>query len=139
MVGSQTLIAEVPMRKVLALVAIPVACLPATARDFNLTVASGQIVVAHQYISWDRDCKNNGGVVKLVTKPQHGRAIPRHINAPIGRSYFSGSTRCTGVIADAFEVSYRSVPGFHGTDIFTILNTTGAGQTVTDSYTVNVR
>jgi hypothetical protein len=128
------------MKSLLALALILMGnTLPATARDLSLTSFSGQEVVAHKYISRDENCKNNGGIVALTTKPHHGRAIPHRVMAPMGKSYFTGSTYCRGKIAEAFEVSYRSVPGFRGTDTFTIKYTNGAGQSLIDSYIVNVQ
>ncbi len=113
----------------------------AHARDFDRTVPSGITVPMHQYKSWNKNCQNNGGVVRLLSKPQHGTAKPRVVDSHVGTSYFAmgGVTHCYGSPIKAFEVDYRSQPRFHGTDTFMIEETTGSGQRVVDTYTVNVQ
>lgn len=113
----------------------------AHSRDFNRTVASGVTVRMHQYRSWSKDCQNNGGAVRLLSKPQHGTATPRTVGSRVGTNYFAvgGVTHCRGSAIKALEVDYRSQPGFHGTDTFMIEETSGTGQRVVDTYTVNVQ
>ena len=112
----------------------------ARARDFNQIAPSGSTVRMHQYRSWSKDCKNNGGVVRLMSKPQHGAASPRTVNSHIRGSDFAvgGVTPCDGAPIKAFEVDYKPRPGFHGTDTFMIEMTSGRGKRVIDTYTVNV-
>jgi hypothetical protein len=113
----------------------------ASARDYYPTVPSGVSVLMHQYRSYNKDCQNNGGLVKLLGKPQHGTATPRTVDSHIGAAYFSSrsSARCRGMPIRAFEVDYRSRAGFHGTDIFTIEEQIPDGRSVVDTYTVNVK
>jgi len=110
-------------------------------RDFNRTVPSGVTVLMHQYASWTKDCKNNGGVVRLLSKPQHGNATPRTVDSHVGTNRFAagGVTPCRGSPIKAFEVDYRSHPGFRGTDTFMIEETTGSGKRAVDTYTVTIQ
>jgi hypothetical protein len=112
----------------------------AQATDFYQTAPSGTTVRMHQYASWSKDCRNNGGVVRLLSKPQNGAAVPRTVGSHVGTNRFSatGVTPCRGMPIKAFEVNYRPRPGFHGTDTFMIEETTGSGKRVVDTYRVYV-
>jgi hypothetical protein len=113
----------------------------AHAMQFDRTVPSGTSVSMHRYRSWGRTCEVNGGQAKLLTRPQHGKLTTRTVDSriEINRFAHNGSTRCTGRPIKAFEVNYRSNPGYHGPDSFTIEFTSGNGQRDTDTYTVNVQ
>jgi hypothetical protein len=112
----------------------------ALALNFNRTVPSGQTAVMHAYKSWDRNCASNSGVVRVITKPLHGKLSTRVVNAEIRSSRFSsrGRSRCQGTPIKAFQVEYRSVRGFRGVDTFTLEPTFGNGRQDTDIFTVTV-
>lgn len=114
---------------------------PAHAMHFDRTVASGENVSMHHYRSWGRNCEGNGGQVKLLTKPQHGKLTTRTVDSRIRINRFArgGGTPCTGQPIKAFEVNYRSNPGYRGPDSFTIEMTTGNGQRDVDTYMINVQ
>ena len=114
---------------------------PASAMEFNRTVPSGVTSRVHHYRSWGKNCEGNGGMVKLLTKPQHGKLTTRTVDSRIEINRFArdGKTECTGRPIKAFEVNYRSDPGFRGTDTFTIEMVTGRGSRDVDNYTVNVQ
>ena len=128
--------------KFIALIVISVLGLdPASAMEFNKTVRSGVTVSMHHYRSWGADCKTNGGVVKLVTRPQHGKLVTRTIDSRIEINRFArgGATPCTGTPIKAFEVSYTSARGYHGADSFVIEMVNGNGSRDVDHYTVDVQ
>ena len=54
----------------------------AQAKDFTRTVIPGQTTRMKVYKSWNtRDCSPNTGIVKVLTKPQHGKLTPRKVAA----------------------------------------------------------
>ena len=114
---------------------------PAHAMQFDRTVPSGTTVRMHHYRSWGKNCEVNGGMVKLLTKPQHGKLTTRTVDSHIQINRFArgGGTPCTGRPIKAFEVNYRSNPGYHGPDSFTIEMTTGSGKRDVDTYSVTVQ
>lgn len=91
------------------------------------------------YKSWKiADCTGYSGVVKALSKPQHGKLTPRSVSARIGVSRYLGRTHCLGKAVPGFQVEYTSTPGFRGVDKFTIEVTFGDHAPEVDTFTVNV-
>jgi hypothetical protein len=112
----------------------------AYAKDFVVSAKSGQSTTMHIYRSWTNDCKSKLGVVKVLSKPSHGRLTRSEVTAPIGISRNSPeeTAHCKGVLTNGFRVDYISSPGFRGTDQFQIQFTYGRHVDI-DNYTVNVQ
>jgi len=110
------------------------------ADTFNVTAISGQKSRVHTYMSWQtKDCTPNKGIVKLASKPQHGRAIPGEVDATIRHSRFRDNDPCIGKPMKGFSVEYQSDDGYHGSDTFTIEATYGNRRPVIDLYNVTVK
>lgn len=92
----------------------------AQARSLIVYARSGQPKLVYVYMSWHKDCSPRGGIVKVLTKPQHGTLRPRHVNRPIGRGRYDGATACFGKPGKGFEVWYQSSAGYRGQDTFSI-------------------
>jgi hypothetical protein len=110
-------------------------------KTFNKSVKSGVLTELHYYSSWHREsCELNGGVVRLLSRPQHGRVLPqktlRMFREPIRRDQVKGP--CWGRSYLAFVISYRSEPGFRGIDTFSVQVTLGNGSSYIDYYNLNV-
>jgi hypothetical protein len=111
----------------------------AHAEQFVRTVNSGQTALMYSYASWTKDCQPAHGVVKVLTKPRHGRLFPSKGNITVTRSRFAEYAHCIGMKINGFKVEYRSTPGYHGTDSFTIEAAWGTANREVDHYTVTVR
>jgi hypothetical protein len=97
---------------------VPVA---ASGEDFSVTVASGRLTKMQDYKSWKNDCTSTTGVVKVITKPQHGTLSTRIVDTTISsHTRIPRVTYCTGLPIKAFRVNYTSTRGFHGTDTFSL-------------------
>ncbi|HLZ01426.1 MAG TPA: hypothetical protein VKR55_04645 [Bradyrhizobium sp.] len=108
---------------------------PADAR----VVKSGVTTPIHTYLSWNNDCSPNSGVVRVATKPQHGKLTPRRVTAVARRNRFSTyGTICLGRSMPGFEVDYTSARGYRGTDGFAIEVIYGSRKPILDTYTVTV-
>lgn len=110
----------------------------AQALDFERTAPSGRATRMHIYKSWNRDCEANGGVVKVVRKPKHGKLSHRAVQTEIGYARLRGFTRCTGTPIRGFQVDYQSNRGFRGVDTFVIEVTFGTRRRDVDTYFVDV-
>ena len=103
------------------------------------TVRSRVTTPIHTYLSWNNDCSPNSGVVKVATKPQHGKLTPRRITAVARHNRFSSyGTACLGKSMPGFEVDYTSVPGYRGMDSFAIEVIYGNRNPILDTYMVTV-
>jgi hypothetical protein len=112
----------------------------AGADSFVRTVPSGHAVRMHNYASWDRDCSSQFGVVKLVSKPQHGRLITREVETVITvPNRFNGKASCMGKSMRVFSVDYKSNAGYRGFDSFTIDATYSKRRRVIDHYKISVQ
>jgi hypothetical protein len=80
-----------------------------------------------------------GAVVKLATKPQHGKLTTKRSTAPITQSRFINVGHCYGKPTPAFFVYYTPAPGFRGTDTFGIDINWNFGRHEIDSYSVTVQ
>jgi hypothetical protein len=110
----------------------------AQAKDLSRTVSSGQTAEMVNYRSWNNNCVSTTGVVKVLTKPQHGKLSTRIIDTTIGTPRIQRKVDCTGVPTKGFQVSYTSERGFHGTDSFS-LDITWPTHRDIDHFTVAVQ
>jgi hypothetical protein len=94
----------------------------ALADNFNKTVVSGVSTVVAHYYDWEpTNCKSLTGTVTLLNKPQHGKLTTRYVDWVIDRSRYTGRTSvCAGTPVKAFQITYRSRPGYSGVDSFTV-------------------
>ena len=113
----------------------------AYAATFSRTVISGQPTRIAAYHSWDPgSCNSLAATMNVVVKPSHGTLIPHVVPHIITSSRFVGNTRCAGKPIKALQVDYKSTPGYHGTDTFTIDVIFGfEGRRDTDVYSVTVQ
>ncbi len=103
------------------------------------TVKSGVPTPIHTYMSWNDDCSPNSGVVKVASKPQHGKLTPERTSAVARQNRFSTyATSCLGKTMPGFKVVYTSSPGYRGPDSFTIEVIYGTRTPITDVYSVTV-
>ena len=108
-------------------------------KTFNNTVQAGVLTELHFYSSWQEGtCKVNGGVVRAVSKPQHGHLFPQKTMRMFERNIRGEQTNCWGKSYPAFVISYRSDPNFRGADSFSVQVTLGNGTTYVDHYDITV-
>ena len=127
------------MKVASASVALIVVGSPCEASYFTRQAASGKPTTAYVYRNWDKDCRERGGVVKVVTKPQHGRLTKERIVAPMVHQGRSSDTHCNGVTIPGPRVVYTSFPGYRGLDQFVVERTLPNGRVDVDTYTINVQ
>jgi hypothetical protein len=113
-------------------------------KTFNKLVRAGVTTELHDYTSWDRHtCKVNGGILKVLTKPQHGKLISqkttRVFTAVRDAQENFIQSKCTGKAYPAFVVYYRSAPEFRGVDSFSLQLTFGSGNSYVDDYNITVQ
>jgi len=110
------------------------------ARPMNRTVTSGQGSIVGRYYTWTTpDCRSAFGTVKVISKPEHGTISNHLVDAEIGVSRRKRvPDQCFGKPIKALAVTYRSEPGYHGVDHFTLDATFKAYRDV-DTFTINVR
>jgi hypothetical protein len=111
----------------------------AYADTFIVSVRSGDNTVVHGYVHWNKnDCSSRTGIVRVVSKPRHGKLIPSEEDGTIRRNRFKpDDLTCVGKPIKVFKVYYQSDTGFHGQDRFTIEATYSKRQ-VLDVYNVTV-
>ena len=115
--------------------------LPAVqARPFNRTVPAGKTTKMHAYQSQgDSDCAATSGVVKVLSKPSHGKITNHAVTSTIMFDHWGKlQTRCVGTRVRALQVDYTPAAGFHGVDKFSLGVTWGRATHDIDTYTVNV-
>jgi hypothetical protein len=111
----------------------------AAARPMDRTVASGQSQIVGRYYTWKADCSSAFGTVKVIVKPQHGKIANQLVDERIGISRRKRvADQCLGRPIKALAVTYRSDPGYHGFDHFTLDATFNAYREV-DTFTINVQ
>jgi hypothetical protein len=112
----------------------------AGANSISRTATSGQPKRVAAYHSWDPDnCTSLSAKMNVVSKPTHGVLIPRVVSHTITTSRFGTVRNCAGKPIKALQIEYKSAPGYHGTDTFTIDVIFGwEGRRDTDTYTVTV-
>ena len=107
--------------------------------QFNKTALAGKTTLMHQYGSWGRNCEPKGGVVKVLTKPQHGRLSSSQRTSIARTNRYNSNDPCLGKPFKAFQVDYTSDANFRGTDTFKIERTLEDGRRDIDTYSVVVR
>jgi hypothetical protein len=108
--------------------------------DLNKTAVSGQTTQIKSYRTWDKNCQSRFGIVKLVTKPQHGKLTTRIADGKIRNNrLLGGPDHCFGTPIKTFKIDYTSVKGFRGVDTFTVDITFGSGRRDIDVITVTVQ
>lgn len=127
--------------KAFALGCILACSIPMVARadNFSKVAPSGAATVMHNYFGWDANCHPLAGVVKLLTKPKHGKLTTRQVERVISISRFTGRTHCAGTAEKAFQIRYTPYPNFHGTDSFAVRAAFGwQNRVVIDTFTITV-
>ena len=121
-------------------IALMAALLPTAvaAESFVRSARSGVPVRVFTYHSHNQDCSEKFGVIHLVTKPRHGKAVPSRDVSIMQSNRYNHRDRCIGSALKGFRVDYTSVPGFRGVDSFVIEYTPAGRATLTDTFTVNV-
>ena len=100
---------------------------------------SGKATLMYEYGNWKADCSSHGGVVKALSKPQHGKLTPKRATVTVKASRFTPTSKCIGKQIQGFVVYYTSAPGFRGTDKFTIEVRYPGHPPAIDTFTVQVR
>jgi len=110
----------------------------ADAEFFSRSARPGQATRMHTYLAWKKDCSPNVGIVRLVTKPQHGTLKTTRPNEVAARNRWRLTDPCIGKTMKGFRVEYTSVPGYRGPDSFVVEFTAGQRPTELDTFTVSV-
>jgi hypothetical protein len=85
------------------------------------TVAAGQSIrVAVHYSYRPDDCSATSGIVKVLSKPQHGKLSNKKVLTTIVHSRFGSVGKCYGKPVGGFEIYYTPAPGFRGADEFSV-------------------
>jgi hypothetical protein len=116
-------------------------CFPSLvcARNVERMVASGQSSMVGRYFTWKADCSSAFGTVKVISKPQHGTISNHLVDTQIGTSRRKGRPdQCFGKPIRALAVFYKSQPGYHGIDSFS-LDATFDRYRDLDTFTINVQ
>ena len=93
----------------------------AFARDFTVTVVPEQPTRLHAYYSWGPGCSFQTVTANASVKPAHGTLIPHAVMQTIGANpRFGKAGNCAGKQHEALQIDYKSAPGYHGTDSFTV-------------------
>lgn len=108
----------------------------AMSESFVRSAKSGVSTKVYTYHAHNEDCSEAGGVIKVLTKPQHGKLRPSRDVSPMKRQRF-GPDACAGKAMSGFRVDYTSTPGYRGVDSF-VIEYTRHGKTMLDSFSVNV-
>jgi hypothetical protein len=108
------------------------------AHSFVRTAKSGVATRVYSYHAHQRDCRETLGIIKVLTKPQHGRLTPNREVSTLKSNRFNSADACIGSQLNGFRVDYTSAPGYRGVDNFAIEYTNGLRSTVIDYFTVYV-
>lgn len=86
----------------------------AVAKDLhtNRTAVSGKTTKMFQYGSWGARCEPKRGVVKVLTKPQHGKLSAFQTTGIAKSNRYNPNDPCLGKPFNAFQVDYTSHPNF---------------------------
>jgi hypothetical protein len=107
--------------------------------EYTREAESGKAKVVWRYQNWNSKCEERGGVVRVVTRPQHGTLLRKRVVTPVLSNRLNPSDHCIGKVVPGLEVSYKSASGFHGTDRFVIERTLASGRVDIDTFIVTVR
>jgi hypothetical protein len=123
-----------------ALIALAATCNMARGnRTLTRQVAPGQTIVMWRYGNLQKDCSPEGGIVKVRTRPQHGKLTQQRGLVPITYVRFPEMAPCIGRVINGIVVSYTADPGFHGSDSFAIEVMYLGHPTDVETFTVNVQ
>lgn len=86
------------------------------AREFSRFAQSGVTKPMYTYHSWNEDCTNKGGVIRVVAKPKHGTVKSQASTSPP----YSSNHKCYRIDMEGFRVLYTSNPGYRGPDNFVL-------------------
>jgi hypothetical protein len=89
-------------------------------RTVTRQVGSGKVSWMWGYGNVQKDCSPERGIIKLQTRPKHGKVSKRNGLIPIIFARFPEMAPCRGRLIDGVQVYYASDPGFHGADSFSI-------------------
>jgi hypothetical protein len=106
--------------------------------EFEREVESGKTTKMYNYKNYDKDCRERGGVVKVVVHPEHGRLSQRRVANPVLTNRLNPNDRCIGKVLPGLHVEYTSARGFHGVDRFVIERTLSNGRLDVDTFVVRV-
>jgi hypothetical protein len=111
----------------------------ARAEQFSRNVQAGVLTTMYTYHSWNAgDCSSKSGIVRVLTKPQHGTlSHTDDVSAP-SRNRFRPDDPCIGKPMNGFRVQYISAPGYRGTDSFVVEVLFPGRPRIVDSYSVIV-
>jgi hypothetical protein len=126
------------MKAALALVMLASTGLPCNATEFARQAISGQPKTVYVYRNWNKECEEQGGVVRVVTKPKHGRLSRQRVIEPMLSQGRSPDSHCLGKSIPGLQVQHTSDRGFRGIDQFILERTLHVG-TVVDTFTMDVR
>jgi hypothetical protein len=111
-----------------------------TRNEFTRHVASGRSVVLNFVHSINPDCSSAGDPdVRLVKAPEHG--VVAIVSGEGFANYAKDNVRakCNGKRVHGVNVSYKSSPGYTGTDAFELLSMSPTGFAWEIVYRVDVR
>ena len=89
----------------------------------TMTVPAGRTTRVAVYTAWkpqETPCTSTFAVVKVATRPPHGKLSNHLIDTTIPASRLDGSARCLGTPIKGLAVFYAPDRGFRGVDSFTL-------------------
>ena len=122
-----------------ALAAVVATSSVAHGRTMTNTVRSGTTALMYEYGNVRENCAQQGGIIKVRTRPQHGKLSQRSGVSTIGYVRFPEQAACGGTKVIGVHVYYVSDPGFHGTDHFSLEVIYPHHVVDVDTFTVNVQ
>jgi hypothetical protein len=112
----------------------------AHARDNTISVGAGKVIRVWTYGNVQKDCSTEGGIIKVHTRPQHGKITQQPGLTVIGSwTRYPEQVPCRGKTTNGIHVYYVSDPNFHGTDSFSIEVIYPGHPTDIDTFTMNVQ
>jgi hypothetical protein len=103
------------------------------------SVGAGKVALMWRYLSLQKDCSPEGGIIKVHTRPQHGKLTQQPGLSTLEGYRFITSAPCIGKTGPSLNVYYTSDPNFHGTDGFTIEVIYLGHPADIDTFIVNVQ
>ncbi len=107
-------------------------------RTVEKTVGAGRVALMYEYGNVQKDCSPEGGIIKVRTRPQHGKVTQQSGRSTIGYVRFPEQAACRGTTVTGVHVYYVSDPGFHGIDNFSLEVIYPHHATDIDTFTVHV-
>ena len=114
---------------------------PSFAANWQYTreAESGKPKMVWNYGNWNAKCEERGGVVTVLSKPQHGTLSRQRAVQHIRSNRINPTDHCIGRDLPGLAVTYTSARGFHGTDSFVIQRTFPTGRIDVDTFTMQVK